>query len=174
MYTLKHDDFGTIEAETETELQTELRKRKREYNKAQKIIAAKRERASELARLNGFSILSRIVNPDRDTSKHAMPSAWRICPIEQGGKNYSGIQLMNYAEGFRYYRADQNNENGTFKIWQEYHLLGAVGNAHGALCLFQQNHKNEVECFAVGVYAGEVVLYTLPGVSMSDFPKRNE
>jgi hypothetical protein len=170
MYKLIHDELGTIEAETEKQLQTELRKRKREHDKQNAEKQAKRERAGELARLNGFSILYRLVSPDRDTTKPAMPSAWRVYSVDNGSKNYSGVRLLRYSEGFNHFRADQNNENGEFKIYHQYSIVGAVGNAHGAICLFQQNHQNEIECFAIGVHAGEVVLYPLPGVSISDFP----
>jgi hypothetical protein len=173
MFTLNHDELGTIQADTEKELQAELRKRKREYGKAQKIRSEKRSRASELARLNGFAILSRLVDPDRDSSKPAMPSAWRVYSPDNG-KNYSGVTYSRYSDNHLHYSVWQGSESAEFNIWREYRIIGAVGNTDGALCVFQQNHRNEVDCFAIGIYSGEVYLLPLPGVSMSDFPNRTE
>lgn len=163
-------ELGTFEASTEKEAKAMLRKAMAAIRKADQDRSVNADRARQIGEANGYKILCRIA------SGESFPGGWRFdSPI---GK-YVPWELT-YRHSLSCGNVPEIKWHGEHGDAESSHygndFWGAVTNGAGfPLAAFLRDQTTQqIEAYAIGIFADQIAFVPLPGVTIEMFKTREQ
>jgi hypothetical protein len=171
MFTITHDRFGTVTAETEADARKAIRKLAFKARKTEKERNANRDQAYLYAYANAYRVLQ------RKAAGEAFPGGWSFHVPEAGrlraatlvGDSFSGSGDTVQYDGEHGRAVDRH---------PGYRLAGMVEKGTGYVMLIwlrsMDRSDEPIQCFAVGVCGDQLAYAEVTGVSPLDFRNGKE
>lgn len=164
-------EHGRFEADTEKDALRQVRAAKRAAAKQAKVDEQNRQTAYERAAVNGYAILSRLLDQG-----HA-PRGWRYCELGSRFCMHTTEKFTAFDKMYHEVRYETEWGNVTAEHWG-HRLVGTVWNGAGfCICAFFQDidHMDwEPTAIAVGVCEDQIAFRELPTIMISFFESETE